>query len=106
MALPKWLELLKQIGPIIVAATVPGGAILAPIIVSGIATAEQIPGASGPEKKQHVIELATAAAQGINAAAGKPVIDPVTVQQVAGSAIDTVVGSVNLAHKNSETPVL
>jgi len=104
MALPRWLSILKHIGPIIIAVAVPGiGPILAPIIVSAIAEAEKIPGASGAQKKAAALELVKAGAAGVNAASkGKVVINPTEAAVVADSAITTVIGAVNLV--NNATP--
>lgn len=92
----KWLDILKMVGPIVVAVTVPGGQLLAPIIVGAIESAEKLPGASGAEKKAHALELVKAGAAAANAVTGKVKIDPEQAVAVARSGIDTVVGAVNL----------
>ena len=102
----KWLKILEQIGPIIIATTVPGGALIAPAVVQAIAHAEQIKGATGAEKKAHVEAIASLAAQSLNAAAGESKIDPALVSATAGQVIDAVVGAVNIVHQaqGPETP--
>ena len=97
--MPKWLDLLKTLGPVVVAATVPGGAILAPIIVGAIAEAEKLPGATGAEKKAAALKLVKAGAAGTNAVAGRVVVDPTEAGTAAEKGIDTVVTVVNIAHK-------
>lgn len=100
----KWLDVLKTIGPMVVAATVPGGAVLAPIIVHAIAEAEALPGASGQEKKAHALELVKAGAEGVNAAAQKQVLDPQLVHDTAENGIEAVVGAVNIVHSVKQKP--
>src|SRR5262245_54998420 len=83
---------------------VPGGTTLTPlipVIVQGIQEAEEIAEASGPEKKAHVINLATAAATALNAT-GKVQVDVTAVQQVAATGIDTVVAAVNVVKDSHE----
>ena len=94
----KWLRLLKTLGPGIVAVLVPGvGPILAPIIVTAIAEAEKISGATGPEKKAAALELVKAGAVGVTiASGGKVVIDEAQAAATASSAIDTTVGVLNI----------
>lgn len=93
----KWLTILKVLGPAIIATTVPGGALIAPLIVTAIAEAEKIRGASGPEKKAAVIELVKVGVAGVNAASkGKVTIDPVAAAKTASAAIDTTIGVINL----------
>ncbi len=101
--MPKWLEILKQLGPMVVATVVPGGAILAPIIVGAIAEAETIKGATGAQKKAAALNLVKAGAAGANAVAGKQVIDPAKAVAAAESGIDTVVSVVNIAHDAATT---
>lgn len=98
----KWLELLKTIGPLVIASTVPGGQLLAPIVVGAIHSAEQLKGASGAEKKAHALELVEAGAAAANAVAGKVVVDPNAAVAAAASGIDTVVKTINAAHSGSQ----
>lgn len=96
--LMKWLDILKVVGPI-VAMSIPGAQPLVPVIVAAIGEAEAIPGASGAEKKAHVVNVAIAAAEGVNVAAKKQIMDPTTVSQTTSSAIDTIVGVTNLVQQ-------
>ena len=74
MALPKWLQILEEVGPIVLTFT--PLAPIAPIVVAGINIAEQIPGATGDQKKTFVQQLVGLGAQGANTVTGKSVIDP------------------------------
>ena len=103
MALPKWLKVLEQIGPMILLATP-----LAPIagaVIAGIQLAESLPGATGDQKRQIVQQIVAVAAAGANAQAGTPRLDPATASTVAGDVIDSIVGVTNLIHRLPETPV-
>lgn len=95
----RWLELIKLIVPIVIPIVNPKLAPLAPVIANGIAEAEQVPGASGAEKLQHVTNLATTAAQGINAVA-PGTVDEQHVNETVQAAIGTIVGVTNILHKN------
>jgi hypothetical protein len=71
------------------------------MIMNGIDEAEQLPGASGAEKKAHVLAL-VATGVSITNATGKSHLDPVAIATIAGHGIDAVVGTVNVvrdAHK-------
>ncbi len=104
--MPKWLTILARIGPQILLFT--PLAQIAPIIVGAIQAAEGLPGATGPQKKTLVQQIAIAGAQAVNAAAGRMIIDPVLAEQASGAAIDTVVTVTNLINKatpeNALTP--
>lgn len=91
-----WLDLVKLIAPIVVAATVPHGAVLGPLIATGISDAEQLAGAKGAEKKAHVLELVTDGVIAINTAKGIDVFDPAAVGVAADRAIDDTIEIVNL----------
>jgi hypothetical protein len=95
--LGKFLAVVSQIGPVILAAT-PGAEKFGPIVgevVGAIKAAEQIKGATGPEKKAHVLAIAKAAVNAANTT-GKVKIDPATVDQVVGAGVDTVIGTIGL----------
>lgn len=93
----RWLDLLKTLGPIIIATTVPNGALIAPAIVRGIEEAEKIKGASGAEKLAHVVEIAKASAAVAQASGVN--IDPVEVETAAHEAISATVDVVNIVNK-------
>lgn len=96
----KFLNILKLVVPQILALN-PKTAAIAPLIVHGISEAEQIQGASGAEKKAHALNLVSVGIAGMNAAAGKVVVDPADVTQTVSDGIDTAVGVVNLASKHA-----
>lgn len=102
MGLPRWLQVLEQVGPTVLMFT--PLAPIAPAVVAGIKVAEAIPGATGPQKKALVQQIAGLAAAGANAQAGKTVVDPTSLEAVSGQAIDTVIGVVNLTHILPEVP--
>lgn len=95
--LSRFLAIVSTVGPAVLS-TIPGGERLQPIvgeIVGAIKEAEQIKGASGPEKKAHVLAIAKAAANTANAT-GKVKIDPNEVDQVVGAGVDAVIGTVHV----------
>ena len=98
--LNKWLAIAQYLAPVVLA-TVPGGEKIAPfvpLVSAGIQEAEQIPNASGPEKKAHVIDLAMAAFQTLQAT-GKLHMDAAQFQSTVGAGVDATVGVVNLVHQ-------
>lgn len=95
--LGKFLAVVSQVGPIVLAAT-PGAEKFAPLvttIVGAIGEAEQIKGASGPEKKAHVIAVAKAAVEVANTT-GKVKLDPADVDAAVGAGVDAVLGTVHV----------
>lgn len=96
----KWLDLAKILSSILIPFINPKLAPLAPVIANGINEAEAIPGASGADKLQHVVNIATSATQGINTVAGKTVVDPDHVTQTAAATVSAIVDVVNLVHDN------
>lgn len=98
MARPKWLDVLEQVGPIVIALS--PLAPIAPAVVAGIRAAEAIPGATSSQKKAKTMEIVSAAVQGANAQAGKVVVDPNEAMLAADNAIDTIVHVTNVIHRN------
>ena len=96
MNLSKWLEILGTIGPAVLSFT--PLAPIAPIVLEGVKLAEQIPGASGAQKKALVQNIVALGASGANTAAGSVVVDPTAAAAVTGTAIDSVIGVTNLVH--------
>lgn len=92
----KWLKTLAQFGPQILLFT--PLAPIAPAVTVAIHEAELLKGATGAEKKAHVLNIVTAAASGANAQAGKEVVDAAQVAATASQAIDTIVSVVNTIH--------
>jgi hypothetical protein len=102
MAMPKWLKVLEQVAPLIIGFT--PLAPLAPAVTAAISMAEQIPGATGEQKKAIVQEIVRVSAQGANAQANKVVLDPAAAVRASSDVIDSVVDIVNIAHQLPEAP--
>jgi hypothetical protein len=98
----KWLELVKTLAPVILTAVNPALGAISPLIVHGITTAESMPGASGTDKLNSVVDLVNTGVQGMNTAAGKTVVDPNLVNSALVQGINTTIATVNLIHN---TPV-
>jgi hypothetical protein len=96
----KWLTLVTGLLPMILS-FIPGmPAILVPVVIQGINEAEQIKGATGPEKKQHVLSLVNLTITTTNAIAKRTVIDAAKVMPIVDRAIDTGISIVNLLSKH------
>lgn len=93
----KWLAVLKQIGPVVLALT--PAAPMAPFVLAGIDAAEHLKGASGPEKLAHAKAITQAAVAAVNAQHGSPVIDPDLADAVYDDAVSTTIGVCNLVHR-------
>lgn len=102
MALPRWIQILRQVGPAILAFT--PAAPFIPAVLAGIEIAENT-GGTGAEKKAKAIETAVEIANGINAVKGAPVVDPQQLGATVSSAIDTAVGVANLVDRTPDAPV-
>jgi hypothetical protein len=97
----KWsvfAHLAQLLAPTIITTLNPKLAPLAGSIASGIAEAEEIPGASGKDKLQHVLNIVDDTAAGVNSTAGKQILDPNVLHAAATEAINTTVEIINLAH--------
>lgn len=97
----KWLDLLKLLAPIIIAA-VPAAKVLAPftpLLITGITEAEQLINGTAETKKAHVMNLVDIGTKTANQVAGKVLVDPVETQKAADEAIDTIVAVTNLVHQ-------
>lgn len=97
MNLTAWFRLVELLTPLILAC-VPGLQHVAGVVAAAIQTAEQIPGATGPQKQQIVIALARAGICVANTAAGRDVVDPTLPPQVLAAAVDQIVSITNRAH--------
>ena len=94
--LHKTLMLINLLAPIALA-NVKGGEKVSqfiPIVTNGIIAAEQMKGATGAEKKAHVLEIVTAGVQASNAT-GKTAIDVHEVVTAAGAGIDATISAVH-----------
>lgn len=101
----QWFDLLKMIVPTLVAAAVPGGVVLGPVVLKGMEDAENLKKANGADKKAHVIALVTDAVIGINTAHGDTVLDPATTVAAAGSAIDLTIAMLKLVEHAKPVPI-
>ncbi len=96
----KWLALAQMLAPVVLM-NVPHGDKIAPyvpIITAGIQEAQQIPGASGADKKAHVMNLAMAAFQSLQQT-GKVHLSASDFQATVGAGIDATVGTINLVNQ-------
>jgi hypothetical protein len=99
-----WKTLVRAIALPIVAAAVPGGAALAPLIAAGITAAEDLK-ASGSDKKAAGRVIAQAAAEGVNAV--RPgTVNPAEVAAAYDATVDAIVHSANIPTKKIDGPVL
>lgn len=94
MNLASWLKIIEKAAPIVLAAT--PLAPLAPFVAVGIQAAEQIPGATGPQKLTIATQLVNTGIAATNAQAGKQVINPSEASQLVASGINAVVAAANL----------
>jgi hypothetical protein len=97
MTKTEWFTQVLHLAPVILSFS--PLAPIAPAIAAGIIAAEKIKGASGAEKLAHVQEIAHAAAEATNAAAGREVVSVIGIDQAAANAISTVVSVVNVVHQ-------
>ncbi len=100
----KWLSLIGNLAPFVLAA-IPGvPPVLIPAIVHGIQTAEQIPGASGAQKKAAVLDLVATGLTTTNSIAGSQKIDASATLAAVSSGIDATVNAVNAVHSVTNPP--
>jgi hypothetical protein len=98
--LDKFISIVRLLGPVVLAA-VPGGQKIAPLIptiTGAIEDAEAIQGATGAEKKAHVLAIVEAGVATANAT-GKVTLDPAEVAAIADTGIDTVVQTIKVVEK-------
>src|SRR5688500_8831634 len=100
----KWADLIKLIVPAVIATANPKLGPLAGVIIAGINEAQNMTKAKGAQKLAHVENLAVMAAQGVNAGAQRVLVDPVLVQQTAGSIISAAVDAANLIARTPPAP--
>lgn len=100
-----FINTVRILGPVVLA-TVPGGEKIAPLIptiTGAIEDAEAIKGASGAEKKAHVLNIVQAGIATANAT-GKVALDPAGVLVAASTGIDAVVATVNVVKAAHAAP--
>lgn len=103
MTLPKWLSLVQSFAPLVlIAAGVPP--VLVTSIAASIEEAEQIPGATGADKKAHVLNITRDAIDASNVAQGRQHLDPTKVVAVVSKGIDLAVETVDLVHDRTTDP--
>jgi hypothetical protein len=94
--LTRFIEIVDRLAPAVLAVT-PGGDKIAPLvpkIVKGIKEAQAIKGASGAEKKQHVLNTIAAGADVARGAGVKISSEEITA--IASRGIDTVIEAVHV----------
>lgn len=89
-----FLHILELVGPSALAAVVPGVGPFIPVIVAAIGAAHQIEGASGADKKAHVLSIATATLDVAHATGVH--IDPALTLAAISSGIDAVVAGLKV----------
>lgn len=103
--LHKFLSIVEVVGPVVLA-SVPHGEKIAPMIptiTNAIGEAEQIKGASGAEKKAHVLSIVQAGVATANAT-GKVTLDPAEVATIASHGVDAVIGTVHAIEHATPDP--
>lgn len=104
MSIPAWLKTVLDLTPLILGLT--PLAPISPFVAAGITAAEQIPGASGPQKLAIAKAIVNASVQATNVQAGHQVVDPVIIDAAVTNGINTVVAVTNLIHPNESTVVI
>lgn len=100
----KWLSLALNFAPFILIG-IPGmPPALIPVIVHGIQEAEQLQGASGADKKAHVLSLVNDGITAVNAAQNKQVINPAVALPAVSAGIDATIGAANTVAQVQNLP--
>lgn len=94
-----WKSLVKIVATTVVPVAFPKLTPAIPYIITGIEEAEKIKGATGPQKLQAAVEIATAGAHATNKIAGKDIVDVDALNQTIASGISAVVTGANVFHK-------
>lgn len=98
----QWLNILVKVGPVI-GLLVPGlDEKVVPFIITGIAEAKQLQGASNEERKAHVVALVNAGTSALNAATNKQVVDVEGLTAATSRGIDAIVQGVNAVHDHTK----
>jgi hypothetical protein len=93
--MPKWAKVLIGLAPVILeVAGVPP--IISTVVIHGMEEAQSIKGATGAEKKAHVLALVADAVTVLNEAKGQVVLNPLLTLAAVESGIDTTIAAVNL----------
>ena len=99
--LSKFAELAKVLVPVVLPLVNPKLSPLSQNITQGIIEAEGIKGASGPDKLQHVLNIAANTAQGINSTAGHVVVDPSGLTQSVALGVNAAIAAINAVHQHA-----
>lgn len=98
-----WLTIVARIAPLVLS-LIPGiPTAIAPFVAVAIAQAEQLPGATGPQKLQAAVQITRNGIGGLNAAAGHEVIDPLVDDAIA-HAVSATVDVANLLQQKTAAP--
>lgn len=100
-----WIDIVKAIGPALLAAKVPHGADIAPLVIHGIEVAESLKGVKSSEKLQAARDLAITGAKAVNAAYGKPKLNIDAIDGSIDNGINAVVSVANAVTKAKQIPV-
>lgn len=96
-----WEQILEDVGMMVLPFLPGGWGAIAPTVISGIATAKAMIGATNAQKLSSVVSLVGDAAIAANTGAGHVVVDPVQLQATAATVISGVVQTVNFIHNPS-----
>jgi hypothetical protein len=95
----KFAQIAELVAPIVIPIVSPRLAPLGTVIGHAMGEAESIPDANGPDKLNHVKRIANDAANAVNVASNKTVIDPNGLNEAVEHGINTTVAVVNLINK-------
>lgn len=91
----RFLFLLNLIAPTVLSA-IPVTAPIAGLLTHAMMTAEQMPGASGPEKLNAALAITDDAVASANKVAGRQVLEPTATSEAVAAAIATAIKTVKL----------
>lgn len=98
----KWLQLAELLAGPVLSIVNPKLAPIAPQISAGIQEAEQLKAAGTiTDKLAHVQNIANIAANSVNTAAGKTVVDTSSLNTAVQEGVDTAIAAINLIHQKA-----
>ncbi len=97
MGIPRWLRILEDVGPLVIAAAFPPLIPVTSLVIAAAKAAEAIPGATGEQKNQIAQQIAAIGAQFTNVTTGKPLVDPALAADITGDVFTAVVQATNAA---------
>lgn len=101
-----WQALVALLAPIILGLIPRFPKTLIPIVIAAIAEAEALPGATGPEKKAHALELIRQAILALNVVKPKPGIDVDKALALVSGGIDLVIGLIHIFKPKAAPPTV